>query len=856
MKRAVLLGFSAFVSLLSVHAGKISGIVTDDKGTILPYASVFVKGTTKGTTTNNQGKYFLDLQEGNYTIVCQYIGYARQEKNITVKDESLTVNFILSVQRTTMKEVVVKPGGEDPAYEIIRHAIKKRKDYENPLDSFTCEAYIKTLIKTRKLPGQIFGTRMPEESRRQMGVDSVGKGIIYLSESLTRIAYKRPDKIKLEVISGRESGTNGFGFNFPTFINFYNNNVNIFITQINPRGFVSPIADGALNYYRYKYLGSFFEDGKEINQIKVIPRRKYEPLFTGTINITDGDWRIHSLDLYLVKESQLEIIDTLTIRQIHVPISQDIWETKDQVVYFTFNKFGIDATGTFLNVYNKYDTVPVFRKKYFNNVIIKYDTAVNKKTITYWDSIRPVQLEPEEVKDYHTKDSLFKAQHDSSFSKRVIDSLRRQQGRITVMNVLWNGFSRENFNPLRPLTITWQPLIRNIQYNTVEGVVANVEATITRSFPKSHERLSFTPHLRYGFSNTHLNAWATVMLTKRTFEWDIDGGSANRSVWTFAGGKRVDQFNKENPITPLINEIYTLFLRDNYMKIYENYFGTIGYSNRFDNGLRIGGNLLYEDRLPIDNTTDFSFFGDKNKAFTPNYPYEKIEEQFPRHQALIFSVDLQFKPGQRYIEFPNNKISIGSKYPTLALSYQKGFPSLFGSDVNFDKWKFSIWDDVNFKLRGLLRYSFSIGGFLNTKSVYIQDYQHFNGNQTIFASAYLNSFQVAPYYANSTIASFYAVGHIEHHFNGMLTNKIPGFRALKWNLVAGANAFYVNGDNNYVEIFGGLENIFKLLRVDFVASYLNGKTGQFGVRFGFGGLLGGMANFGNGPQNRSQMRLN
>ena len=856
MKRAVLLGFSAFVSLLSVHAGKISGIVTDDKGTILPYASVFVKGTTKGTTTNNQGKYFLDLQEGNYTIVCQYIGYARQEKNITVKDESLTVNFILSVQRTTMKEVVVKPGGEDPAYEIIRHAIKKRKDYENPLDSFTCEAYIKTLIKTRKLPGQILGTRMPEESRRQMGVDSVGKGIIYLSESLTRIAYKRPDKIKLEVISGRESGTNGFGFNFPTFINFYNNNVNIFITQINPRGFVSPIADGALNYYRYKYLGSFFEDGKEINQIKVIPRRKYEPLFTGTINITDGDWRIHSLDLYLVKESQLEIIDTLTIRQIHVPISQDIWETKDQVVYFTFNKFGIDATGTFLNVYNKYDTVPVFRKKYFNNVIIKYDTAVNRKTITYWDSIRPVQLEPEEVKDYHTKDSLFKAQHDSSFSKRVIDSLRRQQGRITVMNVLWNGFSRENFNPLRPLTITWQPLIRNIQYNTVEGVVANVEATITRSFPKSHERLSFTPHLRYGFSNTHLNAWATVMLTKRTFEWDIDGGSANRSVWTFAGGKRVDQFNKENPITPLINEIYTLFLRDNYMKIYENYFGTIGYSNRFDNGLRIGGNLLYEDRLPIDNTTDFSFFGDKNKAFTPNYPYEKIEEQFPRHQALIFSVDLQFKPGQRYIEFPNNKISIGSKYPTLALSYQKGFPSLFGSDVNFDKWKFSIWDDVNFKLRGLLRYSFSIGGFLNTKSVYIQDYQHFNGNQTIFASAYLNSFQVAPYYANSTIASFYAVGHIEHHFNGMLTNKIPGFRALKWNLVAGANAFYVNGDNNYVEIFGGLENIFKLLRVDFVASYLNGKTGQFGVRFGFGGLLGGMANFGNGPQNRPQMRLN
>jgi hypothetical protein len=121
----------------------------------------------------------------------------------------------------------------------------------------------------------------------------------------------------------------------------------------------------------------------------------------------------------------------------------------------------------------------------------------------------------------------------------------------------------------------------------------------------------------------------------------------------------------------------------------------------------------------------------------------------------------------------------------------------------------------------------------------VQDYQHFNGNQTFFASEYMNSFQVAPYYANSTTASFYAVGHIEHHFNGFLTNKIPLFKKLNWYLVAGSNAFYVNSNNNYVEVFGGVENIFKLLRVDFVGSYLDGKNGQFGVRLGLGGLLGG-----------------
>ena len=261
---------------------------------------------------------------------------------------------------------------------------------------------------------------------------------------------KKPDRIKLEVLSGRESGTSGFGFNFPTFINFYDNNVNVFISQLNPRGFVSPIADGALNYYRYKWLGSFMEDGKEINKIQVIPRRKYEPLFTGTINITEGDWRIHSLDLFLLKESALEILDTLAIKQIQVPISDSVWRTKDQVIFFSFNKFGIDATGNFLNVYNKYDINPAFKKKYFNNVVVKYDTGVNKKTKAYWDSVRPVQLAPEEFKDYKTKDSLFETNRVSSRSRRVIDSLRKKQAHINVVSIFWSGFSRTNFDPIHP----------------------------------------------------------------------------------------------------------------------------------------------------------------------------------------------------------------------------------------------------------------------------------------------------------------------------------------------------------------------------------------------------------------------
>lgn len=825
------------------QAGRISGTVTSEKGEPLPYASIFIKGTTRGTTTNNQGTYFFDLEPGKYTLICQYVGYGRVEKTIEVSQAPQTLHFTLAQQQTVMKEVVVRANAEDPAYEIIRSAIRKRKDYYQPFDSFTCEAYIKTLMKLRKLPKKVLGQKIEEKDKKEMGIDSAGKGVIFLSESITKIAFKKPNKIKLEVLSGRESGSGGYGFNFPTFINFYSNNVNVLTTQMNPRGFVSPIADGAMNYYRYKYLGSFWEEGKEINQVQVIPRRSYEPLFSGTINITEGDWRIHSLELLLTKQSQLELLDTMRIKQIHVPVTPAAWQTKDQSVYFTFNILGIDAVGSFLNVYNQYDPDPQFGKKYFNNVVVRYDTAVNKKSKAYWDSIRPVALTPEEVKDYTVKDSVYKFRLESGYNKRYRDSLSRSNNKITVMKVLHEGLSLSNYHPGKPFSFTWVGLSKLASYNTVEGAVMGAQFTLNRYFPKSGWSVSLTPHLRYGFSNQHFNAWGSLGLNKRKVSREGDEIINSSHSFRINGGKRVSQFNKANPITPLWNSLYTLVVRRNYMKIYENYFGELIYNKRFENDLSITGSILYEDRHPLENTTDYSVFKDRNKIFTPNFPYEKIPVQFVQHQAVIANIALQYRPGQQYIQFPRSKMAIGSKYPVLELAYQKGIDNILGSDVDFDKWRFSLWDDLNLKLRGLMKYRFSIGGFINDNKVPIQDYQHFNGNQLLFASQYLNSFQLAPYYANSTTASFYATGHLEHHFNGMLTNKIPLFKRLNWHLVAGSNAFYVNRDNNYVEVFAGLENIFKIVRVDVVASYLNGKKGEVGIRVGFGGLLGSAIRF-------------
>ena len=126
-----------------VFATRIQGHVRDDKGALLPFSSIFVKGTTIGTTANTAGAYFLDLQPGSYTLVCQHVGYHLVEKDISVANSEITIDFSLSIQQLTLNPVIITNNAEDPAYEIIRNAIAKRAFYRNQVDAFQCKVYIK-----------------------------------------------------------------------------------------------------------------------------------------------------------------------------------------------------------------------------------------------------------------------------------------------------------------------------------------------------------------------------------------------------------------------------------------------------------------------------------------------------------------------------------------------------------------------------------------------------------------------------------------------------------------------------------------------------------------------------------------
>jgi hypothetical protein len=807
--------FISIITGLTALAGRISGTVTDDKGQLLAYASILVKGTTLGTIANKDGHYFLQLEAGTYTIVAQYVGYSRQEKNITIGATDVTCNFQLSIQQLTLKEVTVMPGAGDPAYEIIRQAIKKRPYYLNQTDRFQCEVYIKGQLQLRDYPKKILGEKVDFDDG-----DTSKQKMLYLSETLARYTVQKPSKSKIEVLSTRVSGQrDAFGLSTPHILSFYENNIQI--DGLNPRGFVSPIAGGALHFYRYTYEGSFVEDGREINRIRVIPKRRYEPLFSGYIHITEGDWRIHSLNLQLTKASQMEILDTLNIEQLYVPLNNDVWVIKTQVIYPAVKIFGFDAFGSFVNIYSKFDIDPPLAPKYFNNTFLKVYDGSNKKPADYWDSIRPVPLQAEELAGYHKKDSLERAHKDP----RYLDSMDRRRNKPRPLGLILTGqsFSREK----KRESFYINPILKSVAYNTVEGWSGTLGGRYTKrldTLTHSRRSIRIEPAVRYAFNNRHLNASGSFMYT---------AGEKYFSSFSVSGGKWIYQFNNANPITQLSNTIRTWLFERNYAKFYEALFGSIHYTRAVGAGVYLSGDLKYEDRIPLENTSWYSFGNRKNVEFTPNYPEEIMTENFQRHQALIARLGISWQPGTQYIEYPDRMVNAGSNWPLFTFNYYQGLHNLLGSYIDFSKWRFDITDDLNMKLLGNFRYRVATGGFFNADSVAVIDYTHFNGNQILAAAEYLNGFQVLPYYRYSNKERWYVQAHIEHHFKGLLTNKIPLFQKLNWYLVSGANAFYINNNQKYLEVFGGLDNILKILRVDFVYGFEDGLAPRRGLRMSF-----------------------
>lgn len=84
----------------------------------LPFVNIYIKGSTLGTATNENGHYLLEhLPVGTHTIVVSFLGYKTIEQPVTLKaNNSIEMNFMLEENSVLMKDVVVSAN----RYEVDR----------------------------------------------------------------------------------------------------------------------------------------------------------------------------------------------------------------------------------------------------------------------------------------------------------------------------------------------------------------------------------------------------------------------------------------------------------------------------------------------------------------------------------------------------------------------------------------------------------------------------------------------------------------------------------------------------------------------------------------------------------------
>ena len=396
---------------------QLNGRITDNKGEALPFANVYIEGTTRGTTANTEGYYALDLENGTYHIVFQYIGYEKKIIDVKVKGKT-SLNISLKNNEIELQEFVVKSNAEDPAYPIIRQAIAMRRTYRDQVKAYSCDVYIKGLQKVLDAPTKIFGRDIGDMGGN---IDTnTRQGIVYLSETISKL-FVDGEKKKEELISSKVSGnSNGFGFNRATLFdfNFYDQHIDI------QRQILSPIADNAMLYYRYRLEGQFKdESGNTIYKITVLPIRKEDPTFGGTIYIVDNQWNIYQTDLYVTGKSiQQPILDTLYLKQNHVPVGK-VWRLLSQTVVFKIGILGFKIGGSFNGVFSNYDLTPQYAPRFFSNEIFKASKGENDNDLAHWDTLRPIPLTLEERLDYTKKDSIQNVRQ----SKAYLDSVNKPE---------------------------------------------------------------------------------------------------------------------------------------------------------------------------------------------------------------------------------------------------------------------------------------------------------------------------------------------------------------------------------------------------------------------------------------------
>lgn len=779
---------------------RVRGRVTDKEGNPLSFASVVFKGTTVGMMTDEEGLFSLETREAVDTLQVMMMGYISQER--AVKRAAYSEHhFKLQTADFAIDQVVVTPG-ENPAFPILDRVIERKKR-NNPdhYDSYTTETYTKMELGLTNIKEEFKNKRM----QRNFGfifeyVDtSALTGRRYLpamiSETKADYYHALSPSVDREVIrANRVSGVEDtfsiaqFTGQMPGNVNFYHNFIDIFNVR-----FASPLADGGRMFYNYFLIDSLEIEGRKSYKIRFHPRSLASPVLDGEMHIDAESYALKNVSARLPRRSNINWIKHLLLENENEPVDSLHWMRRRDRVQAEFTISMRDSSkltsfiGTREVAYRNTRIgveIPEEVLRMDNNVYVEAREEVQDDA--FWNEVRPYALSEREQGIYHMVDSIQRA------------PLYRNI--YTTINMFIVGHYNTKY-------IGIGPYYKLASFNDLEGFRPQLGGRTTANFSR---RVRLSAYGAYGTKDERWKGGAGAEL--------VFGKRLTRKL-TIRGAHDVMQLGAGANALTESNILSSIFSRgDQRLSMVDR--GEIQYEHEWIHGVStfLTGQMR---RIYSNRYVPMALPGDEVRLI------ESVDD-------ASVSVGVRLSKNEKIYRSAFDKNSLGSIYPILTLSATAGLKNVLRDSPEYYRVDGSIFYRPELPPLGhseIMLQAGQIWGDVPYPLLKLHE-----GNGTYFYDPY--AFSCMDYYefaSDRWVACFF-----EHHFGGVLLGKIPLLKRLKLREVLVAKGVWgtLSEQNDgsatntpaplrfpvglgsvskpYFEAGFGIENIFRLVRVDFI----------------------------------------
>lgn len=789
-KLALLLTFSFLLTGMNLFGQfELTGKVIDETGATIPFVNVYVKDAAEQRTqTNVNGEYLLRLEPGEYFLIFQALGYEDREAYVAIRDRNVIRDMQMFPERLKEYESVeIQAKKGNPGRDIIKKVVDIKDRIDHNQFPYSAEVYIKAKGETDYEEKKKDNTNKEdddnedpfaaEQKRKQAELLKSTKGKSLVEIQLTR--NFAPDNNVKEIRNGySKRGWDGQLYFLTTAKSNFNFFKNIlYLNDLNESPVQSPISLAGILSYKYKLIEQVEENGHKYHKIKISPRSSATTTLTGHIWVQDSSWLVTELDLTLEK-GNLFIYDYFQIKQNFDVSSDSISVLTDQEFTYGVKNGKKKFSGSTLAQYKNYNWAPVFPRKYFGNELAITEQEAYDKDSSYWDETRTTALTREEMDYIRIQDSI----HDFYNRTEYLDSIDSVFNKITPLKVLWFGVDHRNRAKKTQWTINSLAAMINPVY--IAGPRVGPGFFYFKKW-ENEQTIDGYAQLSVGILNSDLKG-------ETNWRWLYDP-----MRFGFLGVL----FDHDFDVIRSYDAFSQILLRDNFIET-----TTLELSHSFEiaNGLFLSSEFNFTERRSLANNTKFiTWLDDELQNNDP--------PDFETYQALIGNFTLSYTPFQKFMREPRKKVILGSKWPTFYTYYEKGFPDLFGSDVDHEYIGMGARQTFKIGTFGTSSYRVATGKFLSSKVLREIDYKYHRRSDPLWFSNPLYSYQNLD--TSLPTKNLYLESHLIHHFNGALINKIPFMKKTRITTVAGTGYLWVPEHNwQHFEFYAGLERVFKISR--------------------------------------------